>query len=166
MNNILDAKEAIYLVQQATLAEPGITLLQVALNMPGGFSLYPWQELFTEALAQVKKCLRDNGVEIHKEEVPYTAVGPYCMIAVGADGFLVKQLMVELEEKALRGRLWDIDVLTAAGPIDRAALGLSPRPCLLCHESAHVCRKRGNHLTTDIIAAAQRIATESGGDAC
>lgn len=166
MNDILDAKEAIYSLQQAILSEPGLALLQVALNMPGGFSLYPWQELFTEAVAQVEKCLQDNGVEIHSQEVLYTAVGPYCMIALRADGFLVKQLMVELEEKAPRGRLWDLDVLTVEGAIDRAALGLAPRACLVCPDSAHVCRKLGKHPLAQVIQAAQKIATEGRGETC
>lgn len=166
MSSILDAKEAIYTVQQKTLSEPGLVLLQVALNMPGGFSLYPWQELFAEAVAQVKECLLANAVEIHSEEVLHTAVGPYCMLAVRADGFLVKELAVHLEETAPGGRLWDLDVITSQGAIDRAALGLAPRACLLCAESAHVCRKLGSHQGTEVIAAAQRIATAGRGRTC
>lgn len=57
------------MVQQTTLNEPGLILLQVALNMPGGFSIYPWEELFIEAVAQVKKSLLDIGVKMHSEEV-------------------------------------------------------------------------------------------------
>lgn len=166
MNNVLDAKEWIYLLQQTTLSKPGIALLQVALNMPGGFSLYPYEELFTEAVTQVKGCLEHNGVVIHSEEVLYTAVGPYCILAVRADGFLLKKLMVKLEEQTPHGRLWDLDVLTSPGPIDRAALGLPPRACLVCQESAHICRKLRNHLAAEVIAAAQRIAFEGRGETC
>jgi len=166
VNNILDAKETIYLIQQRALSDPGIALLQVALNMPGGFSLYPWEQLFLEAVAQVKNCLQHDGIIIHSEEVLYTAVGPYCMLAVRADSFLVKQLMVKLEEQAPHGRLWDLDLLTSQGPVDRATLGRPPRACLVCHESAHVCRKLGHHLPTEIITAAQRIATEVRRGAC
>jgi phosphoribosyl-dephospho-CoA transferase len=71
LNGILDGKEELFRRQQAMLTNKAPVLIQIALNMPGGYTLYPWSVLFDEALVMVKGFLRIRGITIRGEdEVP------------------------------------------------------------------------------------------------
>ena len=52
---------------------------------------------------------------------------------------------VEAENSMEAGRILDIDVLTADGQLSRLDMGLPPRRCLLCGESAKACARAGTH---------------------
>ncbi|KAF0193720.1 MAG: holo-ACP synthase [Bacillota bacterium] len=154
MPGILDLKEQLYNLQQDLLSRAP-SVVQISLNVPGGFSLFPWQDIMTAACKTVHKLLAVRGDLIIEELELQTAAGPYCLIALHTDGFSVKADLVALEESEPRGRLWDLDVVTENGAIDRLALGLPPRQCLLCSLPAHECRRIGNHAGDEVIRAAQ-----------
>ena len=161
MSDALDVREHLYALQQNLLQRANV-VVQIGLNTPGGFSLYPWQRLFAAASAKVKQCLIAHKIPTLEQVSIQTAVGPYSITALRTDGFFVKAALVAIEESHPQGRLWDLDVITAEGGIDRAALGLAPRKCLLCSHPAHECRKLAKHPYPDIIAAAQQIARGEG----
>lgn len=157
----LEVKEQLYQLQRQLL-ERGPAVIQIGLNMPGGFGLYPWERLFARATSRVMQSLQAEGLEVLDQIVLQTVIGPFRLVSVQKGGVRIKELMVAIETEAPCGRLWDLDVITPAGPVDRAALGLPPRPCLLCPEDAHICRKLGSHAQAEIIAAAQKIAAQAG----
>ena len=52
---------------------------------------------------------------------------------------------VEAENSMEAGRILDIDVLTSEGQLSRLDMGLPPRRCLVCGESAKACARAGTH---------------------
>ena len=159
MMDVPDAREQLFDLQQELLGRSAV-VVQVGLNMPGGFQLYPWEALFTRACHCVDQCLLLRGCLIIDYVELNTAIGPYRLIALRADGSAVKKDLVFLEETEAGGRLWDLDVITANGAIDRAFLGLHPRQCLLCSRPAHECRRMSGHNREAVIQAAQQLARE------
>jgi holo-ACP synthase CitX len=74
------------------------------------------------------------------------ALGPFALLAIGADAVALKRFAVELEGSRAAHRLLDVDVYEPTGrPVDRAALGLAPRTCLLCEQAAVDCIRQHRH---------------------
>ncbi len=161
MSIILYDKERLYRLQQELLkAAPA--LVQVGLCLPGGPDSYPVDMLFAEARSAVKSKLLAEGIEVSSETLTDTGMGPFSLLAIHAGAIAVKLIMVSLEQESPRGRLWDIDVIGRHGPVDRPSLGLRPRKCLVCEESAHVCRRLGAHPLDEVVAAAWKIVDRAG----
>jgi len=157
---ILESRERLYRTQLELLTRwPAV--VTVGLSLPGGYSIYPWEELFAGALLSAKSVLDRTGVTVGEEMRLDTAAGPCSLLATEGDGRFIKAEMVFLEQSQPQGRLWDIDVMTSEGPIDRAALGLPPRKCLVCDSDAHLCRKLGAHAPQDVISAARKVLSGS-----
>ncbi|MFT3876344.1 MAG: citrate lyase holo-[acyl-carrier protein] synthase [Propioniciclava sp.] len=97
--------------------------------------------------------------------------GPESWHAVDADPRALKSALVALEDAPGTGRVWDLDVIVASelgpAPIGRGALGLPPRRCLLCAETAHACARARRHPLPVVVAAADAVASgwPSPGDA-
>jgi holo-ACP synthase len=82
------------------------------------------------------------------------ATGPEALRVVDADPLELKRALVALEEAHPLGRLWDLDVICPErGSLPRKALGLPPRRCLLCQESAHACARSRAHPLPELLAA-------------
>lgn len=156
MYGILESKADLYHLQ-CQLLRKWPTVIQISLCLPGGYSIYPYKALFSSAVEVAKVDLMEFGVRIEQETCVETAIGPVCLLATRTNGRAIKMRMVSVEENAHWGRLWDIDVITTEGPIDRTTLGLSPRKCLVCNESAHICRKLGAHTLDKAVLGARRI---------
>lgn len=157
MEGILEVRELLYQEQQRLLGS-GQTVIQLSLNMPGGMALYPWQELFRLARDIVWRNLRTRLIEVVDSAEHVTAAGPYYLWATSAHAHAVKNMLISLEESHPCGRLWDLDVLSREGPVDRGHLGLPGRKCLLCENEAHCCRKSSRHYADEVIKAAQLLA--------
>ena len=73
-------------------------------------------------------------------------LGPYHIAASAVPPRDAKRAAVDLEHGLEGGRLLDVDVYGADGlQVDRAALGLPPRPCLVCARPAVECMRLGRH---------------------
>lgn len=153
---VLEDKERLYRLQQQLL-KPAVVLIQIGLCLPGGPDYYPAGKLSAEATRAVKARLLAERIEVFGETSVDTSMGPISLLTVATDAGVVKLMMVGLEEESPWGRLWDIDVITQDGALDRPTLGLTPRKCLVCDRSAHVCRRLGAHPLDEVIAAAQEI---------
>jgi triphosphoribosyl-dephospho-CoA synthase len=72
-------------------------------------------------------------------------LGPFLLLLTAGVPAELKAFAVALEAGP-GGRLLDVDIYDPAGvPVDRAALGLPDRPCLLCAEPARACIRLGRH---------------------
>lgn len=58
---------------------------------------------------------------------------------------MVKRICCDIENTHPLGRLMDIDVVTAGGPLDRSVVGEGPRKCLLCEQEARFCMRARSH---------------------
>lgn len=73
-------------------------------------------------------------------------LGPHAVISLNRDAVKVKRSCMLLESANPFARLVDLDVYCVNGrPVDRAALGMTPRPCLLCRLPAVECIRLQRH---------------------
>jgi len=73
----------------------------------------------------------------------------------------IKETMTAIEESHLLGRLFNIDVVDATGSaLSRSSLGLSPRACLICGDSAKTCMENRSHSTELILWRTAQILND------
>jgi triphosphoribosyl-dephospho-CoA synthase len=138
----------------ASLAIPGSD------KSPGGAGV---------ALARGVAALRLALVDHAPEELDRgsDALGPWAALAVAGEPEAAKRLAVGLEESLPFGRLLDLDAYGAgARPVDRAALGLAPRPCLACPEPARECILLKRHAAEELAARVAAILKPLGPERC
>jgi holo-ACP synthase CitX len=145
---LLAARDARQVALERALAEArggAAAVVTLATNIPGPDKQLHgvecvlqrgWQEL----VGRHELRLLDQRVD---------ALGPWRLAAAGGDldPQQLKRAAVEIEGASPWARLLDVDVYDAetAGAVDRGALGLPPRACLLCGEPAHGCARARRH---------------------
>jgi len=79
----------------------------------------------------------------------------------------VKKTCCEIEDKHPLGRLMDIDVLSpdvmpgqTGHLVDRATLGLLPRPCLLCDQPARYCMRAHTHTLEELLCKVEQMVAD------
>jgi holo-ACP synthase CitX len=156
---LLAARDARQALLQAHAPPPGAALLAVSLAVPGG-EKEPPGALALLAWAMVRLTVGlPCATPLHSAGDP---AGPFVLLAVAAPPAQVKRLAVAIEEAAPVARLLDLDVYDGAGrPVDRAALGLPPRACLLCPEPARECLRAARHPPADVIARAHALLRDA-----
>jgi len=78
-------------------------------------------------------------------------LGPFALLLGAGAARDGKRIALGLETGLEGGRLLDIDVYQADGvQLDRRALGLPARACLLCAEPAGVCARTGRHPAAEL----------------
>lgn len=123
------------------------TLLVFSLNIPGPNKNIPESAyIMTAGKEALLRVLEESCISIIKKQDLRNAAGPFLILAVDGDANLIKEKVLNLEDKHPVGRLFDIDVFTKHGlPLSRVDLGHSPRKCFLCGETATHCRKSNAH---------------------
>ncbi len=139
---------------RATGAAPGPPrpLLFASLAVPGAEKSPPGAGI---ALASgVEAARRALGPDAWEELDRGTdSLGPWAALGFAAEPATVKRLLAGLEASLPFGRLLDLDVYLDGGrPLDRAALGLPQRACLVCAEPARECIRAARH-PSDALAA-------------
>jgi holo-ACP synthase len=144
---VLANREQRTLRQRRVLAAHGLPVVSVTLVMPGPVKATDQARLLLEAaLEALRTLLASRGWALVHRETLQAPTGPEALLAVAAPARDLKAAAVRLEEEHPLGRLWDLDVLDPeTGPLSRRALGLGPRPCLLCGEDAHACARSRAH---------------------
>ncbi len=124
---------------------PARPLVFASLAIPGGHKSPPGGGV---ALAASVEALRRAGGAAGWEELDRgaDALGPWAALRTGLEPEAAKRLAAGLEASLPFGRLLDLDVYCDGGrALDRAALGLPQRPCLLCPEPARECIRAARH---------------------
>ncbi len=136
-------------------AAPGSSIVAMSLAIPGEEKTPPGAfELFAWASRRVRLAL-PGGAVIHAGR---DALGPFELFAGAATPVRAKLACVAVESADAAARLADLDVLAPDGrPLDRAALGLPPRACLLCGEPARECIGARRHGTAELASAAREL---------
>lgn len=101
-------------------------------------------------------------------EILREPTGGEAFFVVDIDGFLLKQLVCELEEADELGRLFDMDVLLPAQDgqgsgrkLERREVGFPERECLLCGKPAKECASRRTHTVRELQEAVEGILVRS-----
>jgi triphosphoribosyl-dephospho-CoA synthase len=91
------------------------------------------------------------------------ALGPFHLGHARVAPQDAKQAALALEEATLAGRLLDLDVYRLDGSqLDRAELGLTPRPCLVCGEPARDCMLLRRHAQGDLVMRVDALLAAVG----
>ena len=147
LTQMLAARERRARRQQQALQCFGNTLICGTLIAPGGIKdSAAYRRLSHYAREAVTALCREKQWPVCWHQRWLHATGPEFMLVVEAAATEVKTALIALEARHPLGRLWDLDVLNAAGEaISRTQLGIPPRCCLICAEPAHLCARARRH---------------------
>jgi holo-ACP synthase/triphosphoribosyl-dephospho-CoA synthase len=145
--------------QGELLAEYGLPLISLGLNMPGEYKRFPLAERsFREEIKILQLTLKAEGVKIVHEENIDDPGGYGAIISADAEAEFLKEIARRIEEEHPLGRLFDIDVLRKDGEkISRRDKGGPARPCLICGGDAFVCGRSRAHNVEDLQNATAAI---------
>ena len=148
LEQLLDSRDARVAHQAELLGKyPGKTLLCLTVMLPGpvkrsNVSL----KIAAAAVAAVR-----SRFELKFEELRDLETGYEGYFVVDLEPVAAKRLAVSLEEEHPLGRLFDLDVITADGPLSREELGLPGRKCLICGKPVRECMRTRAHSTDELL---------------
>jgi len=116
--------------------------VMLSLNLPGDRKTGERAErLFTWGEGALRAALPAERIERGSD-----ALGPFALYHSSLEADAIKMLAMAVEMGHPAGRLLDLDIYDPTGrPVDRANLGIPPRPCLLCPEPALACIRSRRH---------------------
>lgn len=95
---------------------------------------------------------------LHSEE---STAGCEALFAAEGDALDVKKLCAAIEDATALGRLFDMDVIDRGGvKLDRSALGLEERGCMVCGAPGRGCASRRIHSAEELRAVTDRRLAE------
>jgi len=151
LTELLESRDNRRRRQQSWLADAnGLTLAVLTIVMPG--SVKRDDVSLAVARAAVTALDEEFGALITKVETFDLSTGFESFMLIDAPASEVKRRTCSLEDTHPLGRLFDIDVIDAAGiPMSRTALGVPARKCLLCDDDARVCMRSGRHSYDELL---------------
>ena len=160
LEQLLASRDARAQRQQDLLAAwPGHTLICLTVQFPG-----PVKRSASTLIvggAGMAALLDKFGSVLHHAQVRDLETGYEAYLLVPLPAMLVKKTCCEIEDKHPLGRLMDIDVLDADGALmDRATLGLPPRPCLLCDQPARYCMRAHTHTLEELLCKVEQMVAD------
>ena len=156
---MLEARESRANRQRELLDRHRCPVVSFTLNIAGPVKNGPViRRAFREGLLRLEDALAARGLcPLHQEEVD-RPTGCEALWAVDGPARTVKELCAQIEDRDPLGRLFDLDVLDPeGGKWDREALGLPPRPCLVCGKAGKGCASRRLHPVEEIQGKTQTI---------
>lgn len=151
LTEILDAREQRANKQTQLLKQFGKPLLCFTMNIPGPEK---WDRDVSIGFFLGNRLLKDAipAKRILHFSQSVTAAGGEAFYVVDMPAKALKQLAVSIEDSHISGRLFDMDVLDTDGTkIERTALQLKRRTCLLCEKDAVVCASRRTHSLEELV---------------
>ena len=129
--------------RQQRLLQEGRALACLTMNIPGPRKTSP---LVYIAFQEGKRLLEAELPQAVLKEEALQKTGFEAYYLLPAEPHAAKRALCAIEDGTPLGRLFDIDVLTAAGEkISREELGFAPRRCFLCGEPAFACARSRTH---------------------
>ncbi len=164
---MLDAREARAGKQQALLAQFGRPLVCFSMNIAGpvknsslirrGFRL--GQRLLEGQFAAIRAKL------LYSEAID-AVTGCEAIYVLDRPALELKAAAAAVEDGLPLGRLFDMDVIREDGSkVDRSELGLPPRTCLICGNSARGCARSRTHSVAQLQEKTTSLLTEALRDA-
>ena len=147
LTQMLEAREARVLRQQALMERYALPVISFSLNIPGPVKNGPViRRAFREGMSRLSDALQTARINVTHQEQVDQITGCEAILAVQGEAREIKRLCVELEDEDALGRLFDMDVLDPSGSkLDRESFGHPPRPCLVCGKAGKGCASRSIH---------------------
>jgi len=163
LQQILDAREQRCARQRSLLHRYRMPLICFTMNIAGPEKCSPLiLRGFRLGLSRLEAQLKAAAFPIAHFEQEESITGCQAFYVVDAPAVTLKQLTCEIEDMDPVGRLFDMDVLdTDARKIQRQALGLPSRRCLLCREDALVCGRSRAHSVQALQAETTRLLKQA-----
>lgn len=163
LKEILEARERRAAAQAALRTRHALPVLSYTLNIAGPVKRTDLlRRGFELGLRRITEQLSRHNLhpaEALRTEAP---TGDEWLCAVSGDPLQLKRLTCAVEDADALGRLMDVDVLDTEGhKIERGALGLPPRRCLLCDREAWLCARSRTHSAEALFARAERMAADA-----
>lgn len=155
LDELLRSRDERAVLQQSFLGEwPGAAVLCLTVQLPG-----------PEKRNELSMIIARAAVEAIQEAFPEVLASQLRDLETGYEGYFVvsmpaleaKRIACGIEDTHRLGRLMDIDVITADGPVSRADIGLPERKCLLCDKPARYCMRARSHSVSELLAAIEDI---------
>ncbi len=163
LEQMLEARERRVRRQRTLLEQYGQSLVCLTMNIAGPVKTAPLiRRGFSWGEGLLLEQLTGRGFPCLHQERYRLATGNEGFYVVSGDACALKQLTVELEERCEIGRLLDLDVLDAQGEkMERQALGLPPRRCLICGEPAWACARSRRHSVQELRQKTETMLREA-----
>ena len=160
---LLDARERRAARQQALLRRYGAALICFTMNIPGPEKDSPLiRRGFRLGVSLLEGQLAAAGLTPLYREQTCENTGCEALYVLDGSPLAIKAMTVELEDAAPLGRLFDMDVIRPDGrKVERQALGLEGRTCLICGGPAQVCARSRAHPVEQLREKTWAILTEA-----
>lgn len=144
---MLDARERRAAHQRTLLGQYQNTLLCFTMNIAGPVKNSPLiQAGFELGDELLRRQLLVHRIPVLHREMRMEKTGCEAMYVLGCDPLTAKRVAVTVEDGTEAGRLFDMDVLRPDGrKVERQALGLDGRKCLICGGPAQDCARSRAH---------------------
>lgn len=153
IKSILNAREKRAGYIEMLINKHNKPVVSITINIPCGKKTdlnYSWIcELAAEEFIEVAN---EREYEIINYVKRMSGDGPEIFIVIEGDSLQLKELAVNIEEKHVLGRLFDIDV----SGVDRLTLSKSKRRCLVCNDIAVNCMVGQRHDYSEVFKSINR----------
>lgn len=160
LQQVLSAREERARRQEAMLNRSG-TVISFSMNIPGPVKDTPLiRRAYCTGRRQLEDALKKENIPVLECHETLAPTGCESIYAVAGEPLAVKRLCTGVEDAASLGRLFDMDVLTQCGKLDRAHVGGAERGCIVCGAPGRGCASRRSHTVAELQSAARRLMTD------
>lgn len=145
---LLEARDARQGELQRALGQtPAASILMLSTNIPGEDKHRPGlTRLLRGALQRLQEAAEVKVLRSGRD-----LLGPFQLLSSSLSPAAAKGLAISIEAASPAARILDLDVYRPDGAqIDRASLGLPPRPCFVCAEAARECIRLQRHSAAEL----------------
>lgn len=149
LDQLLESRDKRALYQRQILEEfPEGSLVCLTVQLPG--SVKRDSRSLLVGGAGLAALLNRFGGLVSYAEVKDLETGYEAYVMVALQPLEAKRACCRLEEEHPLGRLMDMDVVGREGPVSREQVGLPPRQCLLCSQTARYCMRARTHTPEEL----------------
>lgn len=163
LSEMLDAREQRAFFQQKLISTYNKPLLCFTMNIAGPIKNSALiRRVFKIGLSDIKLQLKKAKAKILFEEIWDKQTGNEAFIVADINALELKKLACEIETESPLGRLYDMDVIIPLNnglisKVERSALNIPERCCLICNRPAKECSSRRIHSVNELSKKTNQI---------
>ena len=145
LDRLLASRDRRWHRQMELLKEhPNESLLCLTVIMPGSVKRNRLSLAVARAATEAIRVEFADSITQMEERDLETGFEAYVLVSLPT--LEAKQIACRIEENHPLGRLFDLDIIDPTGtPVQRSAVGVAPRRCLLCNNEARYCMRNHTH---------------------